>query len=345
LIFSDQLFQAERHLTSALENASRRGSMLSFALLSAWRAFARLRLGEVIRGLSDAETASRLADELGILLDRPFVVAALANLLRARDQKADASHLLEHFPVEDFMDAGSASVLLHSRGLSRIAGGRMVEGLDDLLECGRHLTAWEAPNPIVLPWRSDAAIVMGAMGENAAARRLAEEELDLAERYGAKSAIGIALHGCALLAPEPRKEKLLREALSALEGTQARLAYIRVQISLGAALRGAGQLQNARECLLRSLDESEQRAAAALAAQARAELIASGARPRRAAIRGADALTPSERQIAEMAAEGRSNREIAHALFLTVRTVEMHLTGAYRKLGIASRTQLAGLFE
>ena len=70
------------------------------------------------------------------------------------------------------------------------------------------------------------------------------------------------------------------------------------------------------------------------------ELRAAGARPRRPLVRGVDALSPQERGVASMATEGLSNREIAEALFLTRRTVEMHLTGAYRKLGVAGRGEL-----
>lgn len=68
----------------------------------------------------------------------------------------------------------------------------------------------------------------------------------------------------------------------------------------------------------------------------------SGARPRRPATSGAEALTPGELRIAALAAERLSNREIAESLFLTRRTVEMHLSNAYRKLGIGSREELPG---
>jgi DNA-binding CsgD family transcriptional regulator len=76
--------------------------------------------------------------------------------------------------------------------------------------------------------------------------------------------------------------------------------------------------------------------------RARAELLASGARPRRTALGGVASLTPSERRVADMAAAGQSNREIAQALFVTLKTVEVHLSNAYRKLEIRSRHELAG---
>jgi len=76
----------------------------------------------------------------------------------------------------------------------------------------------------------------------------------------------------------------------------------------------------------------------------RDDLVAAGARPRRPSLSGADALTPRERRITAMAAEGLSNREIAEALFITTKTVETHLRHAYAKLGVGNRLLLADLF-
>ena len=76
-----------------------------------------------------------------------------------------------------------------------------------------------------------------------------------------------------------------------------------------------------------------------LVEKAHAELVASGARPRRSFVER-DALTPSEQRVAEMAAGGMSNRDIAQALFVTEKTVETHLGRAYLKLGVRSRRQL-----
>ena len=65
-----------------------------------------------------------------------------------------------------------------------------------------------------------------------------------------------------------------------------------------------------------------------------------GARPRRRRLSGADALTPAERRVCELAAAGHSNPAIAQALFVSLRTVETHLTRSYAKLGIPGREQL-----
>ena len=82
-----------------------------------------------------------------------------------------------------------------------------------------------------------------------------------------------------------------------------------------------------------------------LAARARDELAATGAKPRSVRITGPASLTPSEHRVARMAADGLTNNQIAQALFVTPRTVEMHLTSTYRKLSIASRAQLGNALQ
>jgi DNA-binding CsgD family transcriptional regulator len=125
-----------------------------------------------------------------------------------------------------------------------------------------------------------------------------------------------------------------------LRDSSARLEQAKALVALGAALRRTGSRAEAREPLREALDLAERCGALALAERAREELRATGARPRRSILRGVDALTASELRTARMAAEGHSNREIAQALFVTIRTVEMHLTHAYQKLEISSRTEL-----
>ena len=112
-------------------------------------------------------------------------------------------------------------------------------------------------------------------------------------------------------------------------------------VELGSALRRANRRSEAREPLRRGLELATVCGAVPLAELAETELLATGARPRRIALSGVESLTPSERRVAEMAAEGSTNRQIAQDLFVTTKTVEVHLSSVYRKLDIASRTQLA----
>jgi DNA-binding CsgD family transcriptional regulator len=138
---------------------------------------------------------------------------------------------------------------------------------------------------------------------------------------------------------------LLEQSVSALETAQAQLELARSLAELGAALRRAGRRADAREPLRRALDLAHRCGGERVAQQAHADLLATGARPRRALLSGPSSLTASERRVADMAAQGLSNREVAQALFVSLRTVETHLTHAFQKLGIESRAQLAGALD
>jgi DNA-binding NarL/FixJ family response regulator len=133
---------------------------------------------------------------------------------------------------------------------------------------------------------------------------------------------------------------LLREAVEVLAGSEARLEHARALVDLGAALRRANQRIEARERLREGVDLARRIGAFGLAERANEEIAATGARPRNVVQTGLDALTASERRVAQLAAGGMSNRDIAQTLFVTIKTVEVHLSHAYRKLDIGSRAQL-----
>ena len=119
-----------------------------------------------------------------------------------------------------------------------------------------------------------------------------------------------------------------------------RLEHARALVDLGAALRRANQRTEARERLREGVDLARRLGAFGLAERANEEITATGARPRKVVQTGLDALTASERRVAQLAADGMSNKEIAQTLFITIKTVEVHLSHAYRKLEISSRAQL-----
>jgi DNA-binding NarL/FixJ family response regulator len=111
--------------------------------------------------------------------------------------------------------------------------------------------------------------------------------------------------------------------------------------ALGGIRRRGKEAKESREPLRRAYELAEVCGATGLAQSIRAELHASGIRPRGSALKGPGSLTPSERRVSEMAAEGMTNKEIAQALYVTPKTVEVHLSSAYRKLEISSRRELA----
>jgi DNA-binding NarL/FixJ family response regulator len=195
-------------------------------------------------------------------------------------------------------------------------------------------------NPAWGPWRSLKAMALDGLEHCDEARALMEGELEAAQRWGAPGALARALR---LLGTLRRGEghDLLREAVLIAEASPARLEHAKALVALGCALRRAGQRSQSREPLRRGLELATRCGASPLAERARVELLAAGGRPRREALSGPESLTPSERRVAELAAEGRSNRDVAQTLYVTPKTVEVHLTNIYRKLGISARAGLA----
>ncbi|MGH2985564.1 MAG: helix-turn-helix transcriptional regulator, partial [Solirubrobacterales bacterium] len=150
---------------------------------------------------------------------------------------------------------------------------------------------------------------------------------------------------CRLSASSDEGPELLRESERVLAPSPARLEHARTLVELGAALRRAGRRRDARDPLRRGLDLARGGGALLLAERAQVELRASGARPRRLRLTGIESLTPSERRVAELAAGGLTNREVAERLYVTKKTVETHLGHVYRKLEITSRKELGGALE
>jgi DNA-binding CsgD family transcriptional regulator len=342
LVWTDELDLAADLWDDALALARRRGSVLLFATASCFRSNVACRSGALIDAEADARAALEALDPAAWGFPAPiyplaFLIEALVergSLIAAEDALRGA-----HIPAE-LPELAQFNRLLFGRAGLRLAEGRIRDGIDDLLECGRRLEAFGMRNPTAIPWRSSAALGLLATGEHEAARRLADEELALARRFGAPRALGIALRAAGLVEGGERGTERLREAVSVLEGSPSSLELARVLVDLGAALRRRGRRVDARGPLREGLDLAVRCAAAPVADRAQEELVATGARPRRAMSTGVRALTASEERVARMAMAGPTNREIAQALFVTEKTVEMHLSNAYRKLGISSRSQL-----
>jgi DNA-binding CsgD family transcriptional regulator len=154
------------------------------------------------------------------------------------------------------------------------------------------------------------------------------------------------LHALALTATDPDEQlSRLSEATELLRGSIQRLDLARALIDHGAALRRVGRRLDASDRLAEGADLADRCGATPLVKHAHEELAATGRRPRRARISGPESLTPSERRIAERAAAGRTNPQICHELFLSPKTVEMHLSRTYRKLDITGRGELAAALD
>ena len=340
LTFAERYKEALRRFDEALADARRLGSLPHVLGLSCYRALVHLHTGN----LADAEADACAALETGPRPPGVHAAAALAVLLQtlaergqlnAAEAASERYRLAEQFPT--MLPAGWA---LAARGRLRLAELRPQTALDDLLAAGDLFARLRVATPAIAPWRSDAALAHLALGARADARALAAQEVTLAQAYHGPRTLGIALRAAGLAEEGSRGIELLRQAARVLEGSAARLEHARALADLGAALRRAGRRTESRETLRPALDLAHRCGALALTERARAELIAAGGRPRRPVLSGLDSLTPSERRVAQLAAAGLSNRDIAQDLFITARTVEGHLTHAYHKLAITSREQL-----
>jgi DNA-binding CsgD family transcriptional regulator len=273
-------------------------------------------------------------------VDWAWALAVLIDAMRERGEVDAAQELLRDADAEGELPGHvTFQFLRESRGRLRCAQGRLRDGVEDLLSAGRLWEPLGLRNPNVSPWRSDAAAALLGLGERERAQALVEEELALARAAGTARGLGIATLTAGLV---HREDDLLEESVATLERSPDRLAYARALCELGVARRRASRAAHARQPLSEALEIASRCTAAPLAQRIRQELAAIGSRPRRDFARGVEALTPSELRVALLAADGRTNKQIAQALFLTLRTVETHLTHVYRKLDISSRTELTG---
>jgi DNA-binding CsgD family transcriptional regulator len=322
LIWNDELDTALRICDAALADARRRGSMSMVAHASCLRSMIMRRLGRLEEAAADARLALdfKLATSppVAVAWAAAFCVDALTCLGRLAEAEAVAEVTADREPPDGWLHT---LLFRQARGALRIAQHRPADALTDLAAAAAGWQALGAENPAVASWRTAAVAAHHALGQHDEAAALAAEQLELARKGGTPVTLGIALRV---------QGKDLAEAVSVLEATPARYELALALADQGACLRRAGQRTQAREPLRRALDLAERTGAAGLA----------GARPRRAALTGPDALTAGERRVAALAADGASNRQIAEHLFITQATVETHLRHAFRKLGITSRAEL-----
>jgi DNA-binding CsgD family transcriptional regulator len=334
---SDELELQEQVLTDAIDDARRRGSVMAFATASYCRSAPRYLMGKLDEAIADAEAAIG-ARRYGWEQYLAVTYAYLALMQIDRDDMPAARAALDRADDPRLRGMISSVPVLEALGRYELEAGNPAAALG-------YFTAWgqigQWPNPgMQNAWRSNAALAHVALGNREEAVRLAGEELELARTLSGARSVGVALRALGLAQGGDEGIESLRSAVEVLGGSPARPDRARALLDLGAALRRAGRRSEAREPLESALALAEPMNARRIAARARAELENAGVSPRRASREGAGVLTPSELRIARMAADGMKNREIAQALFVTVKAVEFHLGNAYRKLEVSGRRDL-----
>ncbi len=340
LLWAERYAEVRPLLDASIAQARACGDGSRLAVGLAHRGWLALRRGDLTAAEGDARTALVACELPAPTLYRVLNAGVLVVALTDQGELDAAEQALA--PLDSEAESGSitAAVLRVARGRLRVEQGRVAEGLEDFLAVGLALTRAQIACPSYLPWRSQAALAHLALGEREPARRLAEEEVELAQAFGTPRALGAAKRAAGVVAGGDRGASLLREAIDAFDRGDSTVERARSLADLGALLRRRNRRTEARELLREALDAAHRAGAKPLARQAETELRATGARPRRVVLTGLDSLTSSERRIAELASQGLTNREIAQTLFITARTVEGHLTSVFRKLMLDSRDEL-----
>jgi DNA-binding CsgD family transcriptional regulator len=320
--------------------AHRRGSLFTALTLDLWRGFDLLRKGDLEQAAESIEASLEemlLWSGSAAKMVYEWPIGFLGQIHVERGNYDAAEEILGRFDPGDRW--GDGPIFWRKAKIELLlARGQAEEALElcDLYEA--RLGLMQNPGPA--PWRSLRAQVLDRLERTEEAIELAREEVEVARQWGARQAIGHAQVALGQLLREEGIETL-REAVETLETSTARLELTKALLAYGIALRLARKPSEAREPLRRALELASACSADVLVERARDELRAAGVRPRREALGGVESLTPSERRVAGMAAEEMTNREIAQALFVTPKTVEVHLSNAYRKLDIRNRRQLA----
>ena len=341
LLYAGRLVEAQHAADAAVRDARERGALLAHVEASYVRALVLYARGRITEAAADAQAAvDRLNWRWHAHPQR--ALAALLHCMVERDELDEAFRLIEQAeqklpvstsPVMDaFLGLARGRVHLRSRDLD---GAR--RNLDAVTDAARQYGAF---NPVALPYRSLAGVIAHLSGDQEQARALIDEEVRLAQLFEVPIGLGVALRRRAITETGEQALETLEQAVGALEGTDAKLELARAHGAFGRTLRRTGQRVRARSHLMTGLDLAHRGGATAFEAELRDELTAVGARPRRPAVTGVESLTPTELRVAQLAAEGLSNREIAELIFVSRSTIAWHLRNVFRKLQVESREQV-----
>ena len=331
LVMTDHARQARRAIAALRDEALARGSTPMRAAAATYAAQLSLRTGRA----REAEAEAR--DALELTSPSAWSASATRVLVAALGERGAFDEARELLRTSGGGD-------LHTRARLALAEGDFERAHADAHDAGARDDQRGRPNPAFAGWRSTASLALAHLGRREEAAALAEVELSLAERFGAPVAIARAMVARAVSErSDQARISICRRALASLEASRAgaELESVRLRLELGSTLARLGRRIEGRELLRPALADADAVGASRLAERARRELVATGLRPRRAALEGTSALTPRQRQIIELAAAGKPNRAIAQQLFLSIKTVETHLAAGYRKLGVNTRMDLS----
>jgi class 3 adenylate cyclase/DNA-binding CsgD family transcriptional regulator len=341
LLYAETDHEVDRFFELMIGAAKKRGELVTLSNMLCFRGLTLAQRGELESAIQDLRESDELVPYLPTQQGAIYFRSWLADVLTNRGELDEAERALAELGLpEDVPQSGHMIFFLGARGWLRLARRDFEGSRSDFERLGRYMESFDMRNPAMLAWRSHLALALLALERRDEALALAREEVDLARAWGAPRPIGVALRVRGLAEGGKDGIESMRESLAVLEKSSATLEHARTLVELGAALRRANQRAEARELLARGLELAVRSGSQPLVEQGQVELAATGARPRRLLLSGVESLTASERRVAGFAADGLTNKDIAQALFVTTKTVEVHLSNVYRKLGIGSRSEL-----
>ncbi|HST54799.1 MAG TPA: AAA family ATPase [Solirubrobacteraceae bacterium] len=343
LVAADDVDAAQHAAKRALVIAHERGATVD--LVRAWflSGFVAWGRGDLPAAEADVRQAIELARAGGIMPAVLIYTGPLMEILIERDEldAADAELQTIGMATSPLPANAMFGLLLLVRGHLRFEQGKFEQAAEDFGVLSSQMEDMGlGPGPVVAAG-PHAVRALSAVGEREQARELAESMMVYARRWGAPATVAQGLRALAPAIGGAAGVELLKEAATLLEDSPRHLLRAHALSELGAALRRENRRVDAREPLREALKLARRCGAVRLAKRTHEELLASGETVRRYTPLGVESLTPSERRVAELAAYGMTNRQIAQTLFVTVKTIEAHLSAVYDKLDIRSRRRLA----
>ncbi len=343
---AERFGDAQRLLDSILEAAERRSDPMAVAQALYYRTTLRWRLGQLDEALALSARLLEAADLVPVMTPnaaavRAMVLLDLGRLDEAEDWCARAAAAAD----------GGGDSLGYAVMASHLPRGTLALRRGDLdSACATFTALWEIADalqvrdPGTVPWAADALAAYLACGREAAAGRLIDWLAPAAGALPARWPKVVVAAGRAALAernddPETARRRYA-EALALQEQMPIPLARAQVLTDYGAFLYRQGDARQARQALAEALRLAESCGAGWHAERARVEWRRAGGRT---GTTPPGQLTPQEAAVARLARAGKTNREIAAQLYLTVNTVETHLRHVYQKLGIHRRAELLTL--
>ncbi|HEX7302330.1 helix-turn-helix transcriptional regulator [Lentzea sp.] len=344
LTYLDQLPAAASWCEALYRDSGDRGAPTWRAMLASTYAEIAIRSGDMAAAASYARCAlgaspsQTWGSHIGVPLGN------LVYALTVMGEHDEAAALLRLPLPEAVLESRYGLHYLRARGTVHLNQDRPLAALSDFLACGKLMLKWGIDLPAILPWRTDAAEAHLQLGNHKAARLLVHEQLHLAQ--GRTRARAIALRLLARLSAPEDRPRLLTEAVEILHDCKAELELALALTDLASAYQTLGEPSKARMTTRRA-----RRLATRCKAESLRKLLHVGGDVEGADLPEADVelpvaadcaqLSEAERRVADLVCDGNTNREIALKLFVTVSTVEQHLTRIYRKLKVKRRADLA----